>query len=83
MNKNGDSALILFCFSEAQGKWMEDLNKRFLIVLSAFRNNNIDSVPRKKCSYSHGHARNEPRNVLEIHGTKFHTKFYVPYKLSQ
>ena len=62
---------------------MEDLNKWFLIVLSAFRNNNIDSVPRKKYNCSHGHARNAPRNVLEIHGTMFHTKFYVAYKLSQ
>lgn len=55
----------------------------FLIVLSAFKNNNIDSVPRQKYSYLHGQARYASRNVLEIHGTKFHTKFYVAYKLSQ
>lgn len=74
---------MLFCFSQTWGRWMEDLNKWFLIVLSAFKNNGIDSLPRKKYSYLHGHARNAPRNVLEIHNTKFHTKFDVAYKLSQ
>lgn len=45
---------------------MEDLNKWVLIVLSACRNNNIDNRPRKNHSYLHGHARNPPRNVVEI-----------------
>lgn len=50
---------------------MEDLNKWVLIVLSACRNNYIDNRPRKKknhktYSYLHGHARNAPRNVMEI-----------------
>lgn len=45
---------------------MEDLNKWVLIALSACRNNNIDDRPRKKCNYLCGHARNAPRNVMEI-----------------
>jgi len=81
INKNRDPALILFCFPETWGKWREDLNEWFLVVLSAFKNNNTGSVPRTKYSYLHGHARRAPRNVLEIHGTKFHTEFYVAYKL--
>lgn len=32
MIKKWDSAHILVCFFESQGKWMEDLNKWFLIV---------------------------------------------------
>lgn len=69
---------MFFCFSETWGRWMEDLNKWFLIVLSAFKNNGIDSLPRKKTAICMDMPEMHPEMFWKFTIQSFTQNFMLP-----